>query len=284
MKKRTKISLIVATALFLVGVLLFGIALAMADFDIRKLSNEKYELNTYDVDPSFDEIEIVSDISDITFTLSKDNTCRVLCHEREKLLHEVKVENGKLIIREVDTRKWYDYITFFSFGDASVTVSLPQAQYDALRIDVDTGDISIPEAVTFDRINVKTSTGDVIVHGGAQTERMEIVTSTGEIRIRNAWCEEIVLKTSTGDVELKNTVAAKSLQVQTSTGDVELERCDAPLINVKTSTGDVEGNLLSPKQFSVDTSTGEIEVPASEGDQVCRITTSTGDIEIDVVG
>ena len=93
MKKHTKISLIVATALFLVGVLLFGVALAMADFDIRKLSNEKYELNTYDVDPSFDEIEIVSDISDITFTLSKDNTCRVLCHEREKLLHEVKVEN-----------------------------------------------------------------------------------------------------------------------------------------------------------------------------------------------
>lgn len=282
MKKRMKISLILASVFCLVGVLLFGAALVMADFDIKHLSNEKYELNTYAVDQTFDGIEIESDVSDITFTLSTDNTCRVLCHEREKLLHEVKVENGKLIVREVDTRRWYDHINFFSFGDASITVSLPRAQYDALRIDVSTGDVTIPDGITFDRVEIETSTGSVNVCGGARMERMQIKTSTGRIKIENTSCEEIILEVSTGDIRLKNTLADKSLRVQTSTGDVELEAVDSPDITIQTRTGDVEGSLLSPKQFRIDTSTGDVALPPSEGTEICRIKTSTGDIEIDI--
>ena len=98
MKRRMKISLIIASVFCLVGVLLFGIAFAMAGFDIKLLSNEKYELNVHDVELTFDGIEIESSVSDITFTLSKDNTCRVMCHEREKVSHEVLVENGKLTV------------------------------------------------------------------------------------------------------------------------------------------------------------------------------------------
>ena len=283
MTHSVKLSLIIAGALCSIGLILFGIAFAMADFVIRQLSSEKYEVNDYSVEASFDEIEILSDISDITFTLSEDGMCRVLCHEREKLKHEVTVEDGRLIIREEDTRKWYDYISFFSFGDARVTVYLPKAQFDALTVSVDTGDIRIPKSISFDHVEIKTSTGDVNVHGSARMERIQITTSTGEIEIENVLCAEIILKTSTGDVELRNTVADAFLQVQTSTGDVEFERFDAPVITVKTSTGDVEGTLLSSKRFNVDTSTGDVEVPDDEGDQTCSITTSTGDVEIDVI-
>ena len=283
MKRRMKISLIIASVFCLVGVLLFGIAFAMAGFDIKLLSNEKYELNVHDVELTFDGIEIESSVSDITFTLSKDNTCRVMCHEREKVSHEVLVENGKLIIREIDTRRWYEHINFFSFPDESITVSLPQAQYASLLIELSTGDVHIPAEIAFGEIKIDSSTGNVNVYGmGARTDSLTVTLSTGDINLKDILCARISLTTTTGEITLRNTVAEERLEIRTSTGDVDLEGVDAPDIAIRTSTGDVEGRLLSPKQFLVDTRTGDVALPPSEGTEICHIKTSTGDIEIDI--
>ena len=150
MNRKMKITLIVAAALCAVGLILFLIAFAMADFNIQKLGNERYTVNRHDVTERFEDIVIKSDTSDVTFTLSKDNSCYVLLNENEKTPHTVSVEDGTLVIKEQDDRKWYEYISIFSFGKKSITVCLPKAQYDSLSVDLSTGDVRSPAEVAFD--------------------------------------------------------------------------------------------------------------------------------------
>ena len=72
------------------------------------------------------------------------------------------------------------------------------------------------------------------------------------------------------------------MNIDTDTGDVKLDACDANSIDIETDTGDVMGSLLTPKIFDTDTNTGRVSVPQSSEGGLCKITTSTGDIEISV--
>jgi len=65
---------------------------------------------------------------------------------------------------------------------------------------------------------------------------------------------------------------------------VRLNTCDAESILIKTSTSDVTGTLRSEKVFLVKTSTGKVDVPESGSGGKCEITTSTGDIRIELAG
>ena len=73
------------------------------------------------------------------------------------------------------------------------------------------------------------------------------------------------------------------MTLRRSTGDVELNACDAGGLSLKTTTGDVTGTLLSEKVFITDTSTGDVSVPKTTSGGKCEISTTTGDIRIDIV-
>ena len=72
------------------------------------------------------------------------------------------------------------------------------------------------------------------------------------------------------------------MNIDTDTGDVKLDACDANSIDIETDTGDVMGYLLTPKIFDTDTGTGDIRVEQSTSGGLCKIRTSTGDIEITI--
>lgn len=85
MKKTTKVWLMIATSLILVGCIL------------AKLFMVKYETTTYEVSKDFSDISISTDTADIIFALSDDGTCKVECYEEENAKHSVTVENDVLI-------------------------------------------------------------------------------------------------------------------------------------------------------------------------------------------
>ena len=72
------------------------------------------------------------------------------------------------------------------------------------------------------------------------------------------------------------------MSVKAVTGDVLFENSDAKNVTVKTTTGDVEGNLLTDKAFTTDTTTGKVRVPDSSTGGRCEISTTTGDIKIEI--
>lgn len=111
MKKTTKVWLMIATSLILVGCIL------------AKLFMVKYETTTYEVSKDFSDISISTDTADIIFALSDDGTCKVECYEEENAKHSVTVENDVLIVKT--NKSWYDYIGY-SFGWSKITIYLTE--------------------------------------------------------------------------------------------------------------------------------------------------------------
>lgn len=89
--------------------------------------------------------------------------------------------------------------------------------------------------------------------------------------------EALTIAADMGDLTLP-----ERFSIERDTGDVRFESCDAGQITVKTSTGDVTGTLRTEKVFLTKRSTGAVDVPESGTGSKCEITTSTGDISIQI--
>ena len=260
MKKTTKLWLLIAAALTVLGSLLFVGVMTAYGWDFTKLSTVTYETVTHDIEAEFHSASIETETADIRLLPSEDGKCKVICHQEEKVKYNVAVKDGVLEIRIQDNREWYDYIGIY-YDSPAITVYLPEKDYRTLSVIGSTGDIRMEE-IAADSVTFSLATGD--------------------ITLSRLSCRNMTAEVSTGDVELKNVIASEKISIETSTGDVELDSCDGGEIVIETSTGDVEGSLLTGKEFIAETSTGDVEVPKNSAGGRCEITTSTGDIEITV--
>ncbi len=319
MSKRTKIWLITASSLVLVGCIIFGGVMTVLKWDFTKLSTVKYETNVYEINEDYKNISIITKTADILFVPSENSKTSVVCHEPKNMKHKVTVQDGALVIETVDTRKWYEYIGI-NFSVPKITVYIPQGEYGTLLVKSSTGDVEIPKQFKFESIDISENTGNVNNCASA-SKAIKIKTSTGNIRVENisadtldlsvstgeisvfdvicestvninvstgktnlidTECKSVISSGSTGDISLKNVIAAEKFSIQRSTGDVKFEDCDAAEIFIQTDTGDVIGTLLSDKVFITNTDTGHINVPNSVTGGRCEITTDTGNIKIEI--
>lgn len=319
MSKKTKIWLIIATCLMLVGGIIFGSVMTVFKWDFTKLSTNKYETKDYEINENFSSISINTDTADITFLVSKDNKCYVSCYQQKNTPYLVEVKDETLLIDEVNKRKWYEYIGI-NFRAPKIAVSLPDTLYTELFIKESTGDIEIPNAFKFIRADISLSTGDIEFFANA--EHIKIKTSTGNIcvenitakdlelsastghitvsnvncdgdvnisvstgktKLTNINCKNLTSTASTGDLYLNNVIALEKFSVKRDTGNVRIDSSDGGEIFIETDTGDVTGSLLTEKVFITNTDTGNINVPKTVKGGKCEITTDTGDIKISII-
>ena len=300
MKTATKVWLIIATSLIVVGCIIFGGVMTMHKWDFSKLTTHRYVENDYEITETFTNISMVADTADILFLPSENSICRVECYEMEKARHTVTVEDGTLVIQREDTRKWYEYIGI-DFCKQKITVYLPQGQYGNLAIRTSTGDATIRYPYSFADVQITLRTGDIQVSETlAQTMYLSVSTgsikasdlacssvlsvfvTTGNSDLQNISCHNFTSGGGTGDVSMQNVVATGTMTILRSTGDITLSGCDAGEIIIETSTGDVNGTLLSEKMFFAHTDTGRVEVPNTNTGGRCEITTDTGNIRIQI--
>ena len=133
MKRATMVWMIVAASLILLGGLGFVGIMSMNHWNFNILSTSKYETNTHEIREDFSSIEVRTDTADLTLLPSEDGVCRVVCQEQKNNSHEVKVENGTLVIRLVDNRRWYEHISI-GWGSSKLTVYLPKSEYEDLNV------------------------------------------------------------------------------------------------------------------------------------------------------
>lgn len=291
----------------------------MLKWDFTKLSTVKYETNSYDINENYNNISVLTKTADVLFVPSDSRKTSVICLEEKNMKHTVTVQNDTLVIEAVDTRKWYEHIGI-SFGNAKITVYIPQGEYGALSVKSSTGDIKIPKELGFqsiavsgstsdvycrasvsDTVDIKLSTGDINLQdiriGKAKLTvstgdiilksvncdgELEVNVDTGKTKLTDVLCNNVISKGDTGDIALYNVIAKDSFSITRDIGDVKFEKSDAAEITVKTSTGDVKGSLLSGKIFIAESSTGDVQVPKTTSGGKCEIITSTGDINIAV--
>ncbi len=280
MKKHTKIWLITAAVFFTVGAIIFVGALAAVDFDFTKLSTAKFQTSTYELIGDFSHISVDVETANVTFVPSDSGVCKVVCLEEEKVTHFAEIKDGVLIISVADGRRWYEHIGI-GFVSPKVTVYLPEGVYASLSVKSETGNVNIPDAFTFESVTVKATTGNITLCS-PQAETVNLSVKTGNIKMTDAKVGNLTVKSSTGNIYLTNVIAEGALNIKSSTGNVKLNGCDGAEITVKTSTGNVKGTLISEKIFITDTSTGNVKVPSTNSGGTCKITTSTGNIKIEI--
>ena len=260
MNRKTKLWLIIAVSLILIGCIVFTGVMFRLGWDFTKLATTKLQRNTYEINDTFSAISVVADTADIQFAFSTDEKCKVECYEEENAKHSVTVQNNCLRVVLNDKKAWYEHIGI-SYDSPKITVYLPNQAYTSLSI--------------------KASTGDVYAKDIA-IDTIDISLSTGGVELKDILCITLNSTASTGDISLENVIAFEKMAIKTTTGDVELEQCDSSEISVETDTGDVEGSFLSDKMFTVKSSTGDVDVPNTTAGGKCAITTNTGDIEISI--
>ncbi len=296
MSKTKTTILIIGIILFVVGVIVCFCAAAAMGFDFGKLNTSKYVTNKHILREDFNKISVDTKTADVVFALSQDGVGRVVCYEKENLIHTVEIKDGTLVIKLKDTRKWYEYISIVS-KSTTVAVQLPKEQYDMIKAEANTGVIHLEKGLYFDKAELDTNTGDITVLSDCKTldaatdtgrihinsakiDYLNLETDTGKVNIKDVNAKSLSIEVDTGDVDLENVIAEEKMIIEGSTADIDLDMCDSADISIKTSTGDVFGTLLTPKIFSHKTSTGDVDLPESEAGGKCRIVTSTGDIEM----
>lgn len=183
-------------------------------------------------------------------------------------------------------------------GDATLN-----CQVDGqINIATATGSIHL-DTVTCHSISVSTDTGFTRIENAQVAQMLTAISTTGSKNLTDVKCGSLKIESTTGDNTLRNMTVAGNTKLESDTGDWELENVtvsgdawldsstgdwelngfDAANITIRTDTGDVEGTLLSDKIFFADSDTGDVEVPRTTSGGTCEITTSTGDIEIDIV-
>lgn len=279
--------------------------------------SNKLETNEYKINDNFQDINIITDVSNIEFVSSSNNL--VLLNENKNANHVVKVHNNTLVIEIDDNRKWYEYIGI-NLETPKITIYLPIDEYGMLSINSSVGDVNIPSdfkfknmnilssvgditnyATVLENIKINTSTGDIYTKNitannldfSTSTGKIDIVdvncledinlkVSTGKTNIVNTNCKNLFSKGDTGNINLENVIALEKFLIERSTGDIKFKYSDASDIYVKTDTGDVTGNFLTDKVVFATSSTGNIDIPKIITDEKCEIITDTGDIKITI--
>ncbi|MBP5216691.1 MAG: DUF4097 family beta strand repeat protein [Bacilli bacterium] len=318
MKAFVKVLLILGGVLVVAGGVVLGVGLATRNSS----ENSKLITTPYEFAEEFTDFDFNLNVADLEFKASEDGKYKVECVEKEKLYHEVKVENHTLTVVAHDTYQWYEKIFGFN-GNLKVTVSMPSGSYNDLKIESSTGNIKINKDFSFHSVNSKLSTGNTTFYANVE-ETLELKASTGNIVVEDVNCKEATFKASTGNLELKNltvsgslttdadtgnqrmshircknlsstfgtgnitlqdVIADEKMSLDGSTGDVRFDDSDAHDIEVHTSTGDVTGTILTGKIFDVRAHTGKPEYPSSTANAgFCLIETHTGRIRISVKG
>ena len=281
MGKTTKIWLVIAIFLVIIGCIIFGGAMTVTKWDFKKLSTVKYESNEYEINEIFRNISIETDAADIKLTLAADGKCRVECYEEQKAKHSVTVEDDTLTIKVLDEKAWYDHIGIH-IGTPKLTIYLPKAEYAALYIKESTGKIHV-QNISAGELDFTTTTGEVQLANVICEGNINIDVSTGKVNLTDIQCKNLTSKGSTGNIIMTNVVATEKFSIKRSTGNVNFEDSDANEILVDTSTGNVKGTLLTDKVFITHTDTGRVNVPKSVTGGKCEISSDTGNIKIEVI-
>lgn len=268
-----------------IGLLLMFVGGGLTAYAVVKAQNNPSNLKTEtkEIETAFNDLDVEVTEANIILKKSNDAKCTLEFNQTDKYYFESNVENNKLVIKSVDTRKWYEKIFYFNFFNVSVTVNMPEGMITDLKLNSSVGNILIEDNFNFNSMNLESSTGNINIKNNIVTNDINIKASTGNVRLTDTRSKNLTIKTSTGNVHLTNYVASEHMKLEVSTGNIHFDSSDAATIYASTSTGNISGTLKTSKKFNVSVGTGTAHYPQNTDGGECVLKTSTGNINVDVI-
>lgn len=274
-----KVLMIIASLLIIVGLLFFVVTMSIYGWDFGKLATSGYVERSYEPVGDFSDVSIDTKTASVSFALSTDGVCRVVCFEKERVQHSVSVSDGTLTVKCEDGRRWYDRI--FNFGKDTVTVYLPESEYDKLCIKGDTGDVNIPTGFAFGSMDISLDTGDVRTSASVAADA-KIKTSTGDVYLSSLTLGSLDVVSSTGDVHIDKVGTVGGVRLERSTGNVYINELSAAGdAYIKVSTGDTYIYKLGVNSLTTEGDTGDFTAKELTARENVKINRTTGEIELE---
>jgi len=309
--KKTKIVLIIAGALIVLGVALvllaialgakplayfqngvFNIGYTVGDSNYHTIDNEFSDSGEYilpadsvqslAVDWSTGKVEVfLSDTDEIRLSETSNETITgqtALRYEvNNGLLHIQYVNKGVLKAPGKDLkiylpRTLYQSMSSFAFYSGSADMVADEINTDSFRFESGSGGVKIGVLVATSA-EIDTASGEVTV--GGRVNYVDVDTSSGDVELAcTGYAVEV--DTSTGSVCISG--AVDQCEVETASGDVELA-CTGDAVKVDTSTGSVciSGAV---DQCEVETASGDVTMALTTAPVELSANTSSGGVNI----
>lgn len=302
MSKTKRIAITVAISLIGLGTLISAATIISIGSELSRLNTEKYNDRTIELTEPFEIISIDCTDSSIYLLPSSDGQCTAVFSEAENTPHTAEISNGKLTVKQTDSRKWYDFIGIsWGLDEISVTLYLPNAAYNELYIKTVSGDIDMPDNLNFGNstlistsgdiecnadisgeLTAKTTSGDLEISGDIQGDAA-VTSTSGDVKLEDMTSAALTAGSTSGNVELERVNTTGECILKTTSGDIIFDNCDAETLNLKSTSGDINGKILTVKNFSADTVSGDIDIPNSDTSAgECVAKTTSGDIKISI--
>ncbi len=253
MTKTVRLILILAASFAALGLLVCGIALALgARFHGNLTDVTKPTVGT------FSSIEITSSDANIHIRKSATGETYAVSRETDKVYFTLTVENDTLLLREVDTRAWYDQIGIF-FGARRVTLYLASESYDALAAEVESGGILVENTgISFGDVTLSTTSGGIRFAGEAR-ESLDIVAHSGGIAVSGASPTTMTLSAISGGIAIAD-CAPRILSAEAHSGGIAITRCRPDSLTVETVSGGMAISDSAPGTLSAKATSGGIAI------------------------
>ena len=304
MKTYTKIILIAAGSLIILGCGLTGIAVS-ANGGFNKsfvVSNDDYEEVKYDFDEDINNLNINELSHDVKIEKSADSSVHVKVFDSKTYKHDVSVDGDTLKLSvngQEGQRAWYTYIHVGISSDQAymTTISLPEDQYNELLVKTSSADVCAESDFTFDKASVACSSGDItimskvnngcslsassgdILADDCDPAELKVTATSGNITLKNIDNAVLSAECSSGELVISNGNIA-SLYAHTSSGDIKIDDLSIEGdITVEASSGDIIMNTISADKLTAEATSGNITFSSLSLKSESSITASSGDVD-----
>ncbi|REB05201.1 hypothetical protein DVB69_15685 [Sporosarcina sp. BI001-red] len=194
-------------------------------------------------DLSFTTITVFADNAAVEIVPTQDSVTTVeysgKTKKNKKFIFEAAVKGDTLDVQFKEKRK--SFIQFgFSSLDLTLTVHLPEKQYERLKVETDNGRI-IAEQLQAKDINLETDNGKIELKD-VDAEEMSVKSDNGRITLENV-TGQMKAKTYNGRIYVVTNNLDQSMDLETDNGRIEIQTETEPTnatIDAKTDNGRVE--------------------------------------------
>lgn len=246
-------------------------------------SNSNVQINDtkdsiYSIDGTFSNIDILTDIADIT--VQKGSPAQVEVHLSDQYRFDLEIKEDTLYLTEKQNISWWRHFINFSFGSSenSIIVTLAQDQWDEFITASDTGSIYIKDQ-NADTFTIDSDTGSIKLEN-CQAADIHTDNDTGNIEVNNCQATTIRTTNDTGATDLHNVSA--NVSSESDTGKINISNGNLTDLKAESDTGAIAVTQTSVYNIDLKTDTGkiELEVGGEKNDYNYDFNFDTGHIKL----
>lgn len=288
MRKATKITLIIAGVLTIVGIALSVSGIAMTGFQWEQLSTSPpYQdtESTYNA-TTIKHISIQNTNQRIIWKRSTDNKIHLTCPENKYEFYQVSQPDSETLkIEFISQKAWYHYLFNLNFDYPRLVIEVPEQFQGSAEITSTSGDILLSDSTISSDLSISTKSGYVLVDNTQISSSLRIQSSSGDTCINQTKLSgNLSMESTSGNVWVKKTDIGVGATITSTSGDIILESVSADQYHLQATSGNILATLNGSSldyTISANSKSGNISIPPSgEEKNPIQVSTSSGDIAI----